>query len=212
LTSIAVWPVLSAVFFVLPWAVPAVLGPDWTPAVPVAQVLCVAAAVQVAQGFIRPAMLSVGAVGPYFVLTVVVFVASLATYLALAGYGAFGVALGYASVAAAAAPALGVLGARALHLPVPRTLGSLFAGVPYALAVAVPVGLLGLAVPDVPRRAVAQTVVAAAVLVGTLAAAYRFGSLAPRAGDGAARDDEPLVACREPEPIAAQGPTLREQS
>jgi PST family polysaccharide transporter len=170
--SLTIWPALSAACVVAPWAVPAVLGREWTAAVPVTQVLCLVGAVQVAQGFLRPAMWSVGAVKPHLVFMVVVFVASTGTYAALARYGASGVAVGYAAVTFAAAPILAYLAARALRLPPWRTAGAVFYGAPAAAIVGLPV----LALPvGAPVRAVA----ALGLLAVVLGVAHRAGLLVP---------------------------------
>ncbi|MFI6762795.1 oligosaccharide flippase family protein [Micromonospora sp. NPDC050417] len=178
--SIAIWPTMTAVFFVAPWIVPVVLGPEWTSAVAVTQVLCLVGAAQVSLGFIRPAMWSVGAVKPYLLLTLVVFVVSVGIYLGFASYGAVGVAAGYAFSTVALAPALAVVGSKALGLPPLRTLRAVFSGAPAAILVAAPVLLLGFVIQGSAHAELVEAIVAVVLLALFLAVGYKAGLLVPK--------------------------------
>ncbi|MEU7674264.1 oligosaccharide flippase family protein [Micromonospora taraxaci] len=202
--SIAIWPTLTMAFFVAPWLVPVVLGEQWSSAVPVTQILCVVGAAQVSVGFVRPAMWSVGAVKPYFLLTVAMFAVSLPVYLVAANWGAVGIATGYALIALALAPAMSTVGSRRLGLRPARTLAAVFSGVPVAAAVALPVLLVGFLLRDPAQRELVQAAIAVALFLLVMVVAFRRGLLHPRSagsapaepadqGGGFAEPDSPVA-------------------
>ncbi len=172
--SRAAWPMLIAAFFIAPWAVTFVLGEAWRPAIVVTQALCVAAAIQISLAFLRPAIVSVGAVRPYLAFSIGVFVLSAITYVAGAwAGGAFGAAVGYLIVWCASAPALVILASKLLAVQWARLASALAAGVPGGLVVAAVAYLGGLWVDQPAQRVGLQAVAAGVVLAAVLGVSLR---------------------------------------
>jgi O-antigen/teichoic acid export membrane protein len=190
-------PSLVGLVIVAPDFVQVVLGPRWSEATPVIQILAGVGIVQSLQTLTGEVLLALNRSGTLLRFTMLWFVANMGAFALGLEWGILGVATSYAVATALVEPVRTYLTTRALGIPVSRFVGSL-AGVAQATAVMAAtvlvgrIALVGLGVPPAGRLVLLVTV-GAVVYVG--ACLWRAPEVKREIG-GALRRRRPIASPR----------------
>lgn len=164
------FPVFVGVAFVAPYAVPLALGPDWSMAIPVIQILSLAGAVKLAGLPTSTALVAAGRPGTQLRLNSAITLLSLLGFAAAARSGIVAVALVHLAVGLLAIPLNGVVLRRAFGIQAGAYLASNRLAVVGALLMSAVLGVLAVSwtgkLPP-PIALLGAVVVGSAVYVGS---------------------------------------------